>query len=154
LQDDRFGDTAIGAASNTGQTGMVSYLLEQGASPSIPDKDGFTPLHNSSHGGFCSTIRVLVKGGADMQAGKRNYTPLHAAARCGQMEAVQLLVELGADVNARTKYNNLNPEETASEYGHEAIALWLKNQRLGEQEASKWGSNLPVPENKSSIVVS
>mmetsp|Transcript_48391 Transcript_48391/g.80285 ORF Transcript_48391/g.80285 Transcript_48391/m.80285 type:complete len:134 (+) Transcript_48391:3642-4043(+) len=133
---------------------MVSYLLEQGASPSIPDKDGFTPLHNSSHGGFCSTIRVLVKGGADMQAGKRNYTPLHAAARCGQMEAVQLLVELGADTTARTNYNDRNAEQTAAEYGHQAIVHWLRKLSEGTEHISTWGSNLPVPKNSSSVLVS
>jgi ankyrin repeat protein len=53
---------------------VVAALLEAGAHPSLPDAQGFTPLHTSAvqHGNISSTRRLLAAG-AQLEARTFEY---------------------------------------------------------------------------------
>ena len=64
---------------------------------------GETPLHWAGHNGFVEVVRVLLDGGADIEAdeiGCYGGKPLHFASE-HEPEVVRLLLERGADVNSR-----------------------------------------------------
>lgn len=69
--------------------------------------DGFTPLHYAAFFDGIEAARLLVEGGADVDAYARNeqleVTPLHSAAAARRPEIARLLLEHGADPNARQR---------------------------------------------------
>ena len=68
-------------------------------------------------------VRILLNGGANIEALLMDYTPLLLAASMGRKRMVELLVELGADVNAEKDCENAY--EIASSKGHDDIAEFL-----------------------------
>jgi len=66
--------------------------------------DGFTALHFSCFFGQPEAARILIEGGAAVDAVAANpmaVMPLHSAASARNLEAARLLLEHGAPVNAR-----------------------------------------------------
>jgi len=53
------------AAAQNGQTETVSYLLEQGADPSITTAAGATPLREAVQNGHVDVVDALLQAGAD-----------------------------------------------------------------------------------------
>lgn len=90
------GETPLHAASARGYSLIVKTLLEKGAATGARDfRDGFTPLHGACQGcaaiddgkarpavvDYPETIRLLIKGGADVNAYEASgRTPLAVAA--------------------------------------------------------------------------
>ncbi|ACO69540.1 predicted protein, partial [Micromonas commoda] len=72
------GDTALHLASLYGHARCVEMILAAGASVTVRDADGGTPLHDASAGGF------------------EPITPLHMAARGGYPNVVRALLSAGA----------------------------------------------------------
>jgi ankyrin repeat protein len=67
-------------------------------------KDGFTALHFACYFGQPEAARLLIEGGAAVDAVAANPTqvmPLHSAASARNLEAARLLLEHRAPVNAR-----------------------------------------------------
>jgi ankyrin repeat protein len=67
-------------------------------------RDGFTALHFACFFGQPDAARLLIEGGAAVDAVAANPTqvmPLHSAASSRNLEAARLLLEHGAPVNAR-----------------------------------------------------
>jgi len=71
-------------------------------SPEARDNFGHTALHYAAERGDLEKCRVLIAGGADVNAqGGGNWgTPLHWAMRSASFEVCALLIESGADVNS------------------------------------------------------
>jgi len=69
--------------------------------------DGWTPLHLAAFFGQLEAARILLDGGAEVDARSRSErfgrqnTPLHAAAANRQIDVARLLIERGADINAK-----------------------------------------------------
>ena len=61
-------------------------------------------LHNVARLGDADWCRVMVEGGADVDAEDRGFTAFRVAADYGHMDTVQLLADLGADVNKGYNY--------------------------------------------------
>ena len=93
------GDAALHDAAQGGYTGVVSVLLQAGASLNLrAGRVGGTPLHHAVAAGHMATIRQLIAAGADVNARDRSMrTPLMCAAANGKNAAVIYLLAAGAD---------------------------------------------------------
>ncbi|KAK7095495.1 uncharacterized protein [Littorina saxatilis] len=94
-------DTPLHVASRSGQTQIVSLLLDIGADTHA--KNGFkaTPLHSACHGGHLNIVKLLVGRGADVNIKALCRTPLHLASWKGHDDIVDFLIKHGGDVNTR-----------------------------------------------------
>jgi ankyrin repeat protein len=79
----------------------ASTLVENLALVDVPDSQGQTPLHWAALAGDGPTTQVLLRKGADANAGDRGgRTPLHLAVRSGEQPVVSMIIEHGGYVNA------------------------------------------------------
>ena len=106
----------------------AEQCLKTGASVTIRDRNGRTPLHVAAGTtGDPDVISRLVEAGADVMArtaDRSRDTPLHLAAQYNSnVDVVARLIDLGADVNAKNEqrwqplhravWRNQNPEISA-----------------------------------------
>lgn len=78
--DPTFGLTPLGWASLTGDTAIITLLLDRGADIGATDGAGSTPLHHASYFGRTSAVRLLLDRGADPLA--RDKAGQRASASC------------------------------------------------------------------------
>ncbi len=82
---------------------MISRLLEAGASPDVKGEYRETPLIIAARGGHTAAVKVLLDGGAAIDAKSDGWSPLFWAAREGYHEIVTLLMQRGAKLPAKGK---------------------------------------------------
>lgn len=111
------GATAFIRASQSGDTGLMTLLLQHGADPKIATANGDTALTAAAGIGWVegvtyerspqenlSAIRMLLDLGLDPNgANKDGRTPLMGAALKGRNDVVQLLVDRGARLDTRDR---------------------------------------------------
>ena len=66
--DPEFGLTPMGWASLTGNTEVMTLLLDRGADVGAADGNGSSPLHHAAYFGWTSAVRLLLDRGADPTA--------------------------------------------------------------------------------------
>lgn len=75
---------------------LTHDLLEAGASPSIAQQGGFTPLHEAALRGHAALVRLLLEHGADPQARNADgQRPSDCAREGGHVEIARLLAPIG-----------------------------------------------------------
>ncbi len=85
-----------------GHIELLKDLLDNGASVSSADADGWTLLHDAAAEGYAEMVQLLMLRGADKDAmDKKRYTPLYRAVSARNHAAAIALVAGGADVNLR-----------------------------------------------------
>ena len=84
-----------------------------------------TPLHRAAAAGDTEQCRLLIAGGADVNA-KDEYgrTPLHAASLAGHKRVAEMLLAGGADVKAEKSWDD-TPLHYAARCGHKDIVELL-----------------------------
>ena len=105
---DTDGDAAIHIVTRQRNYNWIGYLLQKGADPNLPGKDGDTALIPAARIGFSEAAdRLLAKGANVDKANKLGETPLIAAVQQRQPAMVRLLLEHGADSSKtdRVGYN-------------------------------------------------
>ncbi len=96
----KFGDTALMAASIKGKLDVVRLLLEHGAEL---NSEGWTALHYAAFEGRYAVLKFLLEKGANKNALAPNgYSSLMLAVRGGHTEAAKTLLYADPDVNLRT----------------------------------------------------
>jgi ankyrin repeat protein len=101
--------------------GLVTKLLDQGASLDARDRFGARPLSHAAKSGHLEMVDLLLARGAPIDA--RNLagaTALYFAAEGGHAPIVQRLIERGADVNF-TGRSGVSPVSAAAYGGSDAI---------------------------------
>lgn len=103
---------------------VVRLLLARGADPNLRHgEDGLAPLHRAAFRGFYDVAKLLLDGGADVDApssggnGLHSRTPLHQAAFNGHGDMIRLLLSRGATFDARDS-NGRTPEALAAGERH------------------------------------
>lgn len=92
---------ALSVAPKTGKDELVALLLEAGASPTVADDAGRTPLHLTCERGLPDPARLLLDRGAAIDAvDGQKHTPLHSCLTAGHPELAPILIERGANVKA------------------------------------------------------
>ena len=91
-------------AVNRGDAAAVEAALAAGADPNAIGANGFTALCMAAHDGDLDVARLLLDGGANVNAARpeSGYTALHFAAERGHVGVARLLLDRGADVGAAT----------------------------------------------------
>ncbi|MGQ0767046.1 MAG: ankyrin repeat domain-containing protein [Gemmatimonadota bacterium] len=97
------GMTALHWAAERRDTGMTALLLRSRAGTAATTRIGsHTPLHIAGRSGSGEVVRLLLDGGADVNAlTAGGASALHLAALAGSVPAVTVLLERGAVVNVR-----------------------------------------------------
>jgi len=93
-------------AAKAGQSEVVEYLLDcVKVDVGVQRADGWHAIHLAAMNDHATTIRVLVKHGADVneRAGRNHTPPLCIACAYGSDRAVVELIRSGADVNGCDK---------------------------------------------------
>jgi len=100
------GSFDIFEAAATGHLGALQSALDASADLAVAwSSDGWTPLHLAAAFGTPEAVKLLLDGGAQVDAVAKNpqaNQPLHAALALGRnAETIRLLLAAGADPNAR-----------------------------------------------------
>ena len=111
---DADGWTPLHLAAHYDHAAVVTTLLANNADVNARSQNAMKnqPLHAAAAGRATKAARVLIDGGAEVNATQAGgFTPLHSAAQNGNRELVVLLLERGANA------------ETATEDGRTALTL-------------------------------
>lgn len=132
IQDEN-GNTPLKYASAEPYPDVLRALILLGASPTLADHKGFTPIHCvAGHGFYDEAIEmatILVEAGADVNARTSDFgfVPLHEVRT---VEMVDFLISQGADATIRNN-SGLTPEEYLIEDGHPEEAERLRLAKRG-----------------------
>jgi len=75
-----------------GQIQPMLWLLGQGASPNVPDDEGWTAVHQAASRGNERMLRAVVDAGGDLKRRDRlGRTPRDVAAAAGRKKLIPLL---------------------------------------------------------------
>ena len=84
---------------------VVKYLAEKGASLSVTNESGNTPIHEAAS---LDIVKYLIEKGANFNTVNRNgFTLFHVAAANGKLDVVKYLVE-EKETNLEDKDDNRN----------------------------------------------
>ncbi|RBR20646.1 uncharacterized protein FIESC28_05163 [Fusarium coffeatum] len=93
--------TPLTMAISTRCTPITAALLDMGANPNLPSRNGNTPLLAAAATGHDETVRYLIAHGADPTEthGQSGYTPMHMAAHKDKPHILRLLAESEAPID-------------------------------------------------------
>ena len=102
------GQTPLHLATIMGQTGIVQYLIERGASTKAKDVSGATPLHEAVRYGRTEIAKYLLEAGADANAqDSLGKTPmLIITPQDTRAELYTMLLNYGSNPNAKDLYGD------------------------------------------------
>ena len=81
VQERGSGQSLLMAACLAGKASVVEYLLEAGADATIPEKDGYTPMHGAGFQGRAGVAKLLIQHGLKVDDFHRDgFTPLWRSA--------------------------------------------------------------------------
>ena len=109
---------------------IVEFLINNNANIAVPNKNGYTPLHEICRLGDTDAIDFLINHGADVNAkdSKDGNTPLHIACSKGKLESVKLLIKQhNADINSTNNYGRTPLQLACSKKGPLNLIEFLIN---------------------------
>lgn len=142
------GFTALHFAAFFGKAEAARMLLEHGASVDVYTRNAFAnqPLHAAAAGRHLEVSRVLIAGGADVNATQHGgFTPLHEAAQHGDVEMTELFLSAGADPAATTEAGETTADLAAAA-GHADLASRLGESIPADRLPPERPTRLPRPE--------
>jgi ankyrin repeat protein len=127
---DKYGGTALMAASLNSQTDAVRALLRKGANVNAKDNFGRTALLSGASFGPLELVRALLEKGADVNVRSNDTTgtALAGASFGGHLDIVRALLDKGADVNTKGNMDGGTALMAASAQGHlDVVQALLEN---------------------------
>jgi ankyrin repeat protein len=114
--------------------GWTALALDAGATPTVRDAYGWTPLMRAVDRRRADVVRLLLDTpGIDLDLRQEDgATALHIAAAAGNLEIVRLLVANGANP-AATNRNGDTPARVATAAGRAEIAKYLERTETGSR---------------------
>ena len=97
----------------------------------VPDENGWTPLMHAAVKGSEDTVKLLITGGADVNADADGITAMKIAIMFNRPENAQILADAGADIDA-TDEDGKTALDYAREKGRDEIVLLLEKVVAGE----------------------
>ena len=147
----RFGDTALIWATNTGNEVLLKDLIQRGADPNLKGSFDKTALHWSAKKVNPELVRILLKAGAEADCLDRNgETPLMVAAGANNSAVMRQLLRHGVDANATNSGGETALFHAVRNQASDAVeTLLLKSPRFdlqapGNKAALRWA----IRENK------
>lgn len=124
--------TPLMSATLQKQTGMVKFLLQNGADVDIQDIDGHTGLYEACKCCHLPIARLLLKAGANPNIKtNKSITPLFIASMKGYVELVELLLRFNADPNLKCTVKGFTPLMAAcgssNSASHKIVKLLLQS---------------------------
>ncbi len=123
-------------ASLLGRTEIAQYLLEQGADPTVGEKDGYTPLHGCAFQGKAETCAMLLKhANVPNVAHEDGNWPIHRACWRGDADGtatVAAFIDAGVDVSMPNSEGQ-TPLKLARQAGNAQTAALLEAARPGKR---------------------
>lgn len=117
-KSDASGLSFLHRAAMGGRGDFIAKLLEAGADPNQPSRNGDMPLHGAAENGRADVLSTLIAAGADPNGrGNNGNSPLHYAARAGCSEVVEALMAAGSDPNGQGNDGN-SPVHYAARAGY------------------------------------
>lgn len=128
--------TPLHYAATCGHDKVIELLLRYRAELETKNSSGRTPLHEAIHAERVIAAKLLIAGGADVNAvedrehpingafGPTMYTPLHIAAMSGNSEVIQLLLAHKANITIRA--DGRTALDLAVKYKQEAAAILIR----------------------------
>ena len=105
----------------------IEFLLENGADPTLADRDGVIPIHDAAKAGDVNVINaaVALDANLDVRDGT-GATPLHWAIRSHKVYAARALLGNGADPLLRDSARNFAALHWAADVNNEDAIDYLK----------------------------
>eukprot|EP00658_Telonema_sp_P-2_P081418 TRINITY_DN8335_c0_g2_i1.p1 TRINITY_DN8335_c0_g2~~TRINITY_DN8335_c0_g2_i1.p1 ORF type:complete len:445 (+),score=95.54 TRINITY_DN8335_c0_g2_i1:304-1638(+) len=109
--EDMLGQTALHAAIERSQPGMVEFLIQQGLELNTPNMNGVTPLACAAAKPDLECVRLLLEYRCTvMTENNCGVSPLAAAVHRESVSVVRLLLEGGAAVDGSSLFNSANSQ--------------------------------------------
>lgn len=146
-------------ATITRQPAAIRRLLEAGASPNIPDRNGRTALHLACDQGDIDCVKEIVRPLHDKRWGDEmkekvynmlherdyeGYAALHKAVFVSSVQIATYLVSLGANVNIQDAKSGRSPLHHAVEAGNLSMINCLLYQCSADPDAMTFGEVTPL----------
>lgn len=142
--NDRLPETGLNPASvaaDSGHTGALEFLLQNGADAKVPDLNGVLPIHRAARAGHLPVLEMLAKSGTDWYTGdKDDKTALVHAVEAGHIEVTQYLAEQAGGLQSSA----MTLAEHAVTSGHCPVVDLLRKEGRLDVKTSAAGKNLPL----------
>uniref|UniRef100_A0ACD5V1C5 Uncharacterized protein n=1 Tax=Avena sativa TaxID=4498 RepID=A0ACD5V1C5_AVESA len=107
--------TPLHIAARNGNVKMLELLLRHQANHNIVAQLFYTPLSMAIFSSSLKCVELLIKAGADVNAGRPVTTPLMLAASYGFACSIKCLLEAGADANITDELGRTTAEIAATQ---------------------------------------
>ncbi|KAL7287477.1 hypothetical protein TKK_0018577 [Trichogramma kaykai] len=135
--------TCLQVAAHQGQRELCHLLLEAGASLTVTDDDGDTPLHYAAFGNQAEIMELLLSRGAAIDAINNGLcSALHVAVNKQHPECVRTLLRHGCDVNLQDSYGDTGLHDSIGKESTEIFDALCSASRFDYTLRNKRGFNV------------